>query len=142
MGNSSLTPVPEENPTPWNRIKQDEGVKLLQVNQTFDKKCAVFFRLYRILLNTWPDGAETSTKDTAGLLACRYLSPFASMPRILSSSLPLSLPARPSLENPSTDLRGVPFTYWARQPTLHSMYILTQSNCINDIFREAIMALR
>ena len=28
----------KENPTPWNRIKQDERVKLLQVNQTFDKK--------------------------------------------------------------------------------------------------------
>ncbi|KAL1741904.1 hypothetical protein HDZ31DRAFT_66482 [Schizophyllum fasciatum] len=28
----------KDNPTPWNRIKQDEGVKLLQVNQTFDKK--------------------------------------------------------------------------------------------------------
>ncbi|KAI0347004.1 hypothetical protein BDW22DRAFT_484564 [Trametopsis cervina] len=27
----------KENPTPWNDIKQDEGTKLLTVNQHFEK---------------------------------------------------------------------------------------------------------
>jgi len=28
----------KSNPTPWNTIKQDEGTKLLSVNQKFDKR--------------------------------------------------------------------------------------------------------
>ena len=54
LGSSSLTPISEENPTPWNRIKQDERVKLLQVNQTFDKKCVVSYLFLRHHILTSP----------------------------------------------------------------------------------------
>lgn len=27
----------KDNPTPWNNVKQDENVKMLSVNQKFDK---------------------------------------------------------------------------------------------------------
>ena len=64
----------EDNPTPWNRIKQDEGVKLLQVNQTFDKKCVDLFASYRILLIARAGGAETSTKEMADAIVCLYPS--------------------------------------------------------------------
>ena len=36
MGNAVVWT--KANPTPWNTIKQDEGTKLIEVNQKFDKR--------------------------------------------------------------------------------------------------------
>jgi hypothetical protein len=36
----------KENPTPWNTVQQDQGTKLLSVNQKFDKQCVYIFLGY------------------------------------------------------------------------------------------------
>jgi NADH-ubiquinone reductase complex 1 MLRQ subunit len=35
----------KSNPTPWNEVKQDENVKMMAVNQKFDKRSALLLLL-------------------------------------------------------------------------------------------------
>lgn len=49
----------KRNPTPWNDIKADEGVKLVQINHKFDKAWVLLFisSLYCTDLLPLPDGS-------------------------------------------------------------------------------------
>ena len=40
----------KSNPTPWNEVKQDENVKMMSVNQKFDKRSALLLLLCLFVL--------------------------------------------------------------------------------------------